>query len=147
MRRGRRDRVSAKAWERRDVQYVFRDGWTVERVDTLADTLREGQLMQNCLASNWTFHLDAPDVVELFSLRDPHGVPHLGIFVLCEDGGRRVSHLEGRCNTRPKSDYERMAGEFAVATGLGFDLDELHDPLRFGQTEFAAAWRLGCSAA
>jgi hypothetical protein len=47
------------------------DGWTVRRLDRLADQWREGALMSHCLREAQTADPNA------WSLRDPDGLPHL----------------------------------------------------------------------
>lgn len=53
------------------IAFDYGDGWTIRRVETLADQKREGQLMHHCLRD-----IDTP-VPNAWSLRDAENLPHL----------------------------------------------------------------------
>jgi hypothetical protein len=51
--------------------FGYSDGWTIRRLDTLADQHREGALMRHCLRT-----IKTPDP-NAWSLRDADNLPHL----------------------------------------------------------------------
>src|SRR3954468_4097343 len=57
------------------IVYDYGDGWTIRKLETLSDCLREGRLLRNCLQHSKRHDENA------YSLRDADGLPHLSFGV------------------------------------------------------------------
>lgn len=88
--------------------HTLDDGWTIHRLDTTADLVREGQLMRMCVGTN-------PDLYRVFrgllhSLRDPDGFPHT-VWMHVPDEGLSAKG-EGQNSEPMKPEYEARIDEW-----------------------------------
>ena len=107
----------AAGWERRDVVHRFENGWTVERVTTLADLQREGLLMRNCLQGQAKVYFACVEagLLDILSLRDPKGGSHVEIVL---EDGVVIDGPHGKCLMPPKPRYTNMVVEFLQQAGF-----------------------------
>lgn len=102
-----------------DVVYRWEDGWTVQQLATQEQLEAEGDVMQHCLSSYSVEDgnvLDpGGDLVLVFSLRDPKGLPHATMEFSSEYDASPypyVAQLRGKQNAEPKPEYLARMVEF-----------------------------------
>src|SRR3954464_10656302 len=85
-----------------EIVFTFLDGWTIRRIDRVADLKREGELMGHCLRSMVPPINDEDP--QVFSLRDVDGYPHVTVFYDQRTGC--AADFSGHGNAHPiKPDY------------------------------------------
>lgn len=90
------------------------EGWTVQEVRSLNDLEVEGSQMNHCVSDY--FQQVQKGKIKIFSLRDPHNVPHVTIET--DGAGTHVRQIRGNANNEPKDLYKQMIAEW-VKSGRG----------------------------
>lgn len=134
-----------------DVVYEWPDGWTMQLLvppnelreeseaeyeEALANMLDvEGDVMQHCVGGddygNRALHGD----IEIYSLRDPKGRPHVTIEAVPEL--RRILQVQGKQNRAPLPEYRARVDEWATHEGL-LSLDQMFPDEVEAAEEFGA---------
>jgi hypothetical protein len=102
--------------DRSEIVYTFPDDWTIRRPRSMADLIREGELLENCLSNlieslDLITNIDDPALTEgtvallenTHSLRDPDNYPH-AVFMHTPGSTERVL---GHGNIQVKEAYMR----------------------------------------
>lgn len=112
-------------FQKNKVVYTFQDGWKIVELETPADVILEGQLVQNCLKDpyqGWDEKME--EGTKLYSLRTPSNDPRVDIEVN-ENG--MVEQVRGKQNEAPHEKYQPYLVEWFMATDKLNGLSELRD--------------------
>lgn len=97
-------------FQKNKVVYTFQDGWKIVELETPADVILEGQLVQNCLKDpyqGWDEKME--EGTKLYSLRTPSNDPRVDIEV---GPGGGVEQVRGKQNEEPNEKYNPHLVEF-----------------------------------
>jgi uncharacterized protein YjbI with pentapeptide repeats len=95
-----------------EIVYRFRDGWTVQSLQTPEQLAEEGEAMQHCVGGDDYCHLVEEGDVIIYSLRDPGGNPHVTMEYGVQE--ERFQQIEGKQNSTPRAEYQARVQEFIL---------------------------------
>jgi hypothetical protein len=115
-----------------EIVYEFKDGWTVQELETEEQLDAEGDIMQHCVAG----YCDAvkAGTTTIYSVRDPKGRPHVTIEF--DPDLKFVKQTQGKQNDKPAPKYQKYVDEFLAsgtlpemdpATKAAYEALEKHD--------------------
>jgi hypothetical protein len=111
-----------------EIVYEFDDGWTVQQLETSEQLDDEGEAMQHCVGG----YCEQVEhgAVEIFSLRDPKGRPHVTIEF--DPGLNIVKQVRGKQNADPTPEYQERVDKFLASDALPAmdpDVKEIYDAM------------------